>query len=48
MPTVAYQIANNVVFQWNGLFSQRANKIVPTSPDNRYFNCMRFDVIFKF
>ena len=48
MPTVAYQIANNVMFQWNGLFSQRANKIVLTSPDNRYLNRMQFDVIFKF
>lgn len=48
MPTVAYQIANNVQFQWTGLFSQRANKIVPTSVDNRYINRMQFDVIYKF
>jgi len=48
MPTVAYQIANNVTLQWNGLFSQRANKIVTASLDNRYINRMQFDVIFKF
>lgn len=48
MPTVAYQIANNVQFQWTGLFSQRANKIVLTSLDNRYINRMQFDVIYKF
>lgn len=48
MPTVGYQIANNVMFQWSGLFSQRANKIVLTSPDNRYINRMQFDVIYKF
>ncbi|HXU36347.1 MAG TPA: putative porin [Blastocatellia bacterium] len=48
MPTVAYQIANNVQFQWTGLFSQRANKIVLNSPDNRYINRMQFDVIYKF
>ena len=48
MPTVGYQIANNVMFQWTGLFSQRANKIVLTSPENRYINRMQFDVIYKF
>lgn len=48
MPTVAYQIANNVQFQWSGLFSQRANKIVLTSLDNRYINRLQFDVIYKF
>jgi hypothetical protein len=48
MPTVAYQIANNVMFQWTGLFSQRANKIVQTSPENRYLNRMQFDFIYKF
>lgn len=48
MPTVAYQIANNVQFQWTGLFSQRANKIVLNSLDNRYINRMQFDVIYKF
>ena len=48
MPTVGYQIANNVMFQWTGLFSQRANKIVLTSLDNRYINRMQFDVIYKF
>ena len=48
MPTVAYQIANGVTLQWNGLFSQRANKVVLTSLDNRYVNRMQFDVIFKF
>lgn len=48
MPTVAYQIANSVTFQWSGLFSQRANKVVLTSPDNRYLSRMQFDVIYKF
>lgn len=48
MPTVGYQIANNVMFQWTGLFSQRANKLVLTSPENRYLNRMQFDVIYKF
>ena len=48
MPTVGYQIATNVMFQWTGLFSQRANKVVLTSPDNRYINRMQFDVIYKF
>jgi hypothetical protein len=47
MPTVSYQIVNNVTFQWTALFSQRANKIV-LSPDNRYINRMQFDVIYKF
>jgi len=48
MPTVAYQLANNVQVQWTGLFSQRANKIVLNSLDNRYINRMQFDVIYKF
>ena len=48
MPTVAYQIANGVTMQWTGLFSQRANKIVLLSPDNRFLNRMQFDVIYKF
>lgn len=48
MPTVGYQIANNVTAQWTGLFSQRANKVVPVSPENRYLNRMQFDVIYKF
>lgn len=48
MPTVAYQIANNVTFQWSGLFTQRANQVVLTSPENRYLNRMQFDVIYKF
>jgi hypothetical protein len=48
MPTVAYQIANNVTLQWTGLFSQRVNKVVVTSPFDRYLNRMQFDVIYKF
>lgn len=48
MPTLAYQIANGVTLQWTGLFSQRANKVVLTSPFNRYINRMQFDVIYKF
>jgi Putative porin len=48
MPTIAYQIANNVQLQWTGLYSQRANKVVLTSPENRYINRNQFDVIFKF
>lgn len=48
IPTVAYQMANGVVLQWTGLFSQRANKVVPTSPFNRWSHRMQFDVIYKF
>ncbi|MEN3331877.1 MAG: hypothetical protein V7641_1242 [Blastocatellia bacterium] len=48
MPTVGYQIANGVVLQWTGLFSQRVNPVVLTSPFNRYINRMQFDVIYKF
>jgi hypothetical protein len=48
MPTVGYQIANNVTAQWTGLFSQRVNKVVLVSPENRYLNRMQFDVIYKF
>jgi len=48
VPTIAYQIANNVTAQWTGLFSQRANKLLLTSPENRYLNRMQFDVIYKF
>jgi hypothetical protein len=48
MPTIAYQVAGGVTLQWTGLFSQRANKIVPLSPNNRYLNRMQFDVIYKF
>ncbi|MGH9899815.1 MAG: putative porin, partial [Pyrinomonadaceae bacterium] len=47
MPVAAYQLVNNVTLQWTGLFSQRANKIVPLSPVNRYLNRMQFDVIYK-
>lgn len=48
MPTFAYQVANGVTLQWTGLFSQRANKIVPLSPFNRFLNRMQFDVLYKF
>lgn len=48
MPTFGYQIANNVTAQWTGLFSQRVNRVVPVSPENRYLNRMQFDVIYKF
>lgn len=48
MPTIGYQLANNVSLQWTGLFSQRANKVVELSPFNRYLNRMQFDVIYKF
>ncbi len=48
MPTIAYQIANNVTFQWTGLFSQRENRVVLASPANRYLNRMQFDFIYKF
>ena len=48
MPTAAYQIAGGVTLQWTGLFSQRANKVVVTSPFDRYLNRMQFDVIYKF
>jgi hypothetical protein len=48
MPTIAYQIANGVTAQWTGLFSQRANRVVLLSPDNRFLNRMQFDVIYKF
>jgi hypothetical protein len=48
MPTVGYQIANNVTAQWTGLFSQRANKLASVSQENRFLNRMQFDVIYKF
>jgi hypothetical protein len=48
MPTVAYQVANNVTLQWTGLFSQRVNKVIVASPFDRYLNRMQFDVIYKF
>lgn len=48
MPTVVYQIANNVTVQWTGLFSQRVNKVALVSTENRYLNRMQFDVIYKF
>jgi Putative porin len=48
MPTVGYQIANGVTLQWNGLYSQRANRLILTSPFNRYLNRNQFDVIYKF
>jgi Putative porin len=48
MPTFAYQVANGVTLQWTGLFSQRVNKAVLLSPENRFLNRMQFDVIYKF
>jgi putative porin len=48
LPRVSYQIANGVTFQWLGLLSQRANKVVPTSPFNRVLARMQFDVIYTF
>ena len=48
IPTFGYQVANNVTFQWTGLFSQRVNNIFPNSGVDRYLNRMQFDVIYKF
>ena len=48
MPTIGYQIANGVTLQWNGLYSQRVNHVILTSPFNRYANRNQFDVIYKF
>jgi hypothetical protein len=48
MPTFAYQVANGVTLQWTGLFSQRVNKVVPLSAENRFLNRMQFDVVYKF
>ena len=48
MPSAGYQIRDGVTFQWTGLFSQRANRVVLLSPFNRYLNRMQFDVIYKF
>lgn len=48
MPTIAYQLADGVTLQWNGLFSQRVNRVFPTSDANRLLNRMQFDVIYKF
>jgi hypothetical protein len=48
MPTIGYQISNNVTAQWTGLFSQRVNRVVLLSPENRFLNRMQFDVIYKF
>jgi hypothetical protein len=48
IPTFGYQVAQGVVLQWTGLFSQRVNKIFPLSPVNRYLNRMQFDVLYRF
>lgn len=48
MPTIGYQVAGGVLFQWTGLFSQRVNPAVVNSPFNRTINRMQFDVIYKF
>ena len=48
MPTLAYQVASSVTLQWTGLFSQRVNRVVLASPENRFLNRMQFDVIYKF
>jgi hypothetical protein len=48
MPTIGYQVANNVMLQWTGLFSQRVNRVVLNSPFNRYLNRMLFDLTYKF
>jgi len=48
MPSFAYQIASGVTLQWTGLFSQRANKLFITSPENRFLVRQQFDVIYKF
>ncbi len=48
LPTIAYQLSDGVTLQWNGLFSQRVNKVFPTSDVNRLLNRMQFDVIYKF
>lgn len=48
IPTFAYQVASGVTLQWTGLFSQRVNKVVLISPNNRWLNRMQFDVIYKF
>lgn len=48
VPTFAYVPRKGIVLQWTALFSQRANKIFPLSPVNRWLNRMQFDVIYKF
>ena len=48
IPTFGYQIADAVTFQWTGLFSQRANRVVLLSPSNRWLNRMQFDVMYRF
>jgi hypothetical protein len=48
MPTVGYQVANNVTLQWTGLFSRRVNRVIQVSPRNRILNRMQFDVLYRF
>lgn len=48
IPTFAYVPRTGIVLQWTGLFSQRANKVFPLSPVNRWLNRLQFDVIYKF
>ncbi len=48
IPTFGYQVAQGVTLQWTGLFSQRANKVLPLSPFNRYLNRMQFDAVYRF
>jgi hypothetical protein len=47
IPVFAYQVADGVTLQWTGLFSRRANKILPQSAFNRWLNRMQFDVIYR-
>lgn len=46
--TVGYQVNRNVGLAFNGLFSQRVNKVVPNSPFNRWFIRPQFDVLYRF
>lgn len=48
IPSFAYQVANNVTLQWTGLFSQRVNRVVLVSPENRWLSRMQFDVLYRF
>jgi len=48
IPTIGYRVADKVLLQWTGLYSQRVNRIFPLSGVNRFLNRNQFDVIYQF
>jgi hypothetical protein len=48
IPSVGYQIANGVTITWNGIFTQRINRLVESTSPNRYLKRMQFDIVYQF